>query len=302
MEKIGVVTITYNSEDVLQCFLKDLIEQRYQNFILYIIDNGSTDNTRSILNNISDKRIKISINRNNLGVAQANNQGIKKALNDGCDQILIMNNDVEFEPHLIDKLLSVQKKKNASLVAPKIMYYANPDIIWYAGSKFNKWKGFLPIHTGIDTIDNGYYDSICKVEYAPTCCLLIKKKVFEDVGFMDEKYFVYFDDTDFCYRILHHKDHDIYYAPNIKFYHKVGSLTKSFVKMNKKVYRGNFFIQQTVRNHIYFLKKIGGLYSIIYIFFLFFINNIRFLVNPKIKKNFSTFLLINQSYFKGIFL
>ena len=61
-------------------------------------------------------------------------------------------------------------------------------------------------------------------------------QVFEDIGFMDEKYFVYFDDTDFCYRILKNKSHDIYYAPNIAFYHKVGSLTKSFIKKKQKVY------------------------------------------------------------------
>ncbi len=302
MEKIGIITITYNSKDVVQPFLRDILAQKYQNFILYIIDNGSTDTTTPLLQDLTDKRIKVIINRENIGVAKANNQGIRQAIQDGCDQVLIINNDVEFESDLIGKLLLVQEEKNASLVTPKIMYYSNPKVIWYAGSKFNKWKGFLPIHLGIDTIDNGYYDEICKVEYAPTCCLLIRKKVFEDIGFMDEKYFVYFDDTDFCYRILKNKSHDIYYAPNIAFYHKVGSLTKSFIKMNQKVYRGDFFIKQTVRNHIYFLKKICSIYSMIYIFLLFFINNIRFLTNPRIKKNFSTFLLINKSYFQGIFL
>ena len=130
--------------------------------------------------------------------------------------------------------------------------------------------------------------------------MLVAKKVFEDVGTMNEKYFVYFDDVDFLYRILMDGRHKIYYCPNIKFYHKVGSLTNSFNNKNQTVYRGDFFIKQTTKNHVYFLKQIGGIYSYLFIFWLFFKNNIRFLINPNIRKDFSTWILINKSYFEGL--
>jgi len=119
---------------------------------------------------------------------------------------------------------------------------------------------------------------------------------------MDEKYFVYFDDTDFSYRICKDGRHKMYYVPNIKFYHKVGSLTKSFKTEEKKIYRSDFFLKQTIRNHIYFLKKIGGIFAYAFIFWLFFKNNIRFIINPKIQKNFKTWQLITRSYFEGLFL
>ncbi|MDP7195038.1 MAG: glycosyltransferase family 2 protein [SAR202 cluster bacterium] len=302
MDKIGVVTITFNSSTVLQSFLDCIFTQTYDNFVLYVVDNASDDDTASILNKASDSRLQVIKNEINSGVAKANNQGIKKAIEEGCNQILIINNDVEFEDALIEKLLQVQSDRNCSLISPKMMFHHNKNLIWYAGSWFAKSKGFLPLHRGMGEIDKGQYDEIKEIEYAPTCCLLAKKEIFDDIGFMDEKYFVYFDDTDFSYRIFKDGKHKMYYVPNIKFYHKVGSLTKSFKTKQNKIYRGDFFLKQTIRNHIYFLKKIGGVFAYAFIFWLFFKNNIRFIINPKIQKNFKTWQLINKSYLEGLFL
>ena len=300
MDKIGLVTITYNSADVLQPFLDCVWQQTHNNLVLYIIDNASEDDTHLILEKENDSKLQIINNSTNFGVAKANNQGIKRAIADDCDQVLIINNDVEFETTLIEKLLQVQTEKSCSLVTPRMMYFDNPNHIWYAGSWFIKKKGYLPLHRGMKELDQGQYDEIVEVEYAPTCCLLAKKEVFQDIGLMDEKYFVYFDDTDFSYRVWKDGRHKIFYCPNVKFYHKVGSLTKSFNKEEEKIFRGDFFIQQNTKNHIYFLKKIGGLFAYAFIAWLFLKNNIRFIVNPQIRKNFKTWLLINTSYFQGL--
>ena len=302
MEKIGLVTITYNSDSVLRDFLDSTLKQSFQNFIIYIIDNNSQDKTFNILEEYSDDRIVLIKNSKNVGVAKANNQGIKLALKDGCSQVLIINNDIEFEEHLFQKMLNIQKENNCSLVVPKMMYFDNPNHIWYAGSDFVKTKGFLPIHKGMRQKDEGKFDGVFQVEYAPTCCLLVKKQVFEDVGFMDEKYFVYFDDTDFSYRVLIDGRHKLFYFSDVKFYHKVGSLTKSVDIDNKKEYRSEFFIKQNTRNHIYFLKKIGGIFAYSFLLFLFFKNNIRLFTNPKFRLNFHTWRLINKSYFEGLFM
>jgi GT2 family glycosyltransferase len=302
MDKIGLVTITYNSADVLRPFLDCVWRQTHKNLVLYVIDNASEDATGSILEMVNDSRLKIINNSTNFGVAKANNQGIESAVADNCDQVLIINNDVEFETTLIEKLLQVQAEKSCSLVTPKMMYFDNPNHIWYAGSWFIKKEGYLPLHRGMKQLDEGQYDKIIEVEYAPTCCLLAKKEVFQDIGLMDEKYFVYFDDTDFSYRVWKDGRHKIFYYPDIKFYHKVGSLTKSFNKQEEKIFRGDFFIQQNTKNHIYFLKKIGGLFAYAFIAWLFLKNNIRFIVNPNIRKNLATWKLINRAYFEGVLL
>ena len=77
--------------------------------------------------------------------------------------------------------------------------------------------------------DNKYHSTY--VDYASTCCLLIRKEVFDNIGLMDEKYFVYFDDTDFLFRVKKEGVHKIYYDSQITLFHKVGSLTKSLTKI-----------------------------------------------------------------------
>ena len=123
MDKIGIVTITYNSANVLSGFLESVFSQTYKNFILYVVDNSSKDDTKKILKSLKDSRLKIIFNKKNIGVAKANNIGIKKAINDNCNQVLIINNDVEFETNLINNLLATQSKFDCSLVAPKMKYF-----------------------------------------------------------------------------------------------------------------------------------------------------------------------------------
>ena len=302
MEKIGVVTVTYNSDKVLQPFLSDLFAQSFHNFNLYVIDNASEDKTLKILDDLNDNRVNQIRNHSNIGVAAANNIGIKKALEDKCSHILILNNDIEFPNSLFKDMLVSIKKENCSMITPKIMYHSDKDIIWYAGGGFKKSNGYLPYHTGFnENIKNNNYKSLY-VDYASTCCLLIKKDVFETIGYMDEKYFVYFDDTDFLFRVKKEGVHKIYYDSQITLFHKVGSLTKSLTKEFERSYRTHFFLKQNIRNHIYFLRKIGSLYSYLFCLFLFFKNNLRFLFSSRIKKDFSTFLIINKSYFQGWFL
>ena len=302
MEKIGVVTVTYNSDKVLQPFLSDLFAQSFHNFNLYVIDNASEDKTLKILDDLNDNRVNQIRNHSNIGVAAANNIGIKKALEDKCSHILILNNDIEFSNTLFKDMLVSIKKENCSMMTPKIMYHSDKDIIWYAGGGFKKSNGYLPYHTGFnENIKNNNYQSLY-VDYASTCCLLIKKDVFETIGYMDEKYFVYFDDTDFLFRVKKEGVHKIYYDSQITLFHKVGSLTKSLTKEFERSYRTHFFLKQNIRNHIYFLRKIGSLYSYLFCLFLFFKNNLRFLFSSRIKKDFSTFLIINKSYFQGWFL
>ena len=300
MDKIGLVSVTYNSSNILQEFLDCVFNQTYNNFILYIIDNASSDNTLSILKKKNDPRIIVIENEVNFGVAKANNQGVIKALEHGCDQILFLNNDIEFDEDLIEILINKQNEEDCSLAAPKIMYFNDTNKIWYAGSWFIKIKGYLPSCNRMNEYDHGQYDISQLVEYAPTCCLLVKKEVFSDIGLMNEKYFVYFDDTDFLYRVFKNKKHKTFYFPDAKLYHKVGSLTKSFNLEDEKIFRGDFFIKQNTKNHIYFLKQIGGIFAYLFIVWLLFKNNVRFITSPMIRKDLNTWKLINRSFFEGL--
>lgn len=302
MKKIGVVTITYNSENVLPDFFKSINAQTHRDFTLYIIDNLSSDNTLNIVENNQHYNFKIIKNNENVGVAAGNNQGIRLAIEDGCQYILLLNNDVEFENTLFEKLIHHLELLNASLIAPKMMYHPETNIIWWAGTFLQKKDGFLNYHRGIHEEDNGQYNSIETVNYAPTACVLMKKEVIDDIGLMDEKYFAYFDDTDFFYRIYRHNKHKLIYFPHVQFYHKVGSLSKMRDGTPTKFKFSNFHIYHNIRNHIYYLKKQKLFFSYLLILFLFFRFNTRFLFSGKYHLNFKTFKLINRAYFKGLLM
>lgn len=299
-KKIGVVTVTFNSENVIEAFIESICKQTYTNFNLYVVDNISNDATLSYIRNKNDNRFKVIQNYQNEGVAKGNNQGIKAALEDGCDLIMLLNNDVEFEAQLFEKLVINLSVFNASLIAPKMLYHPETELIWWAGTKFNLKNGFATTHIGIQEEDKGQYDNIETMDYAPTACVLMTKAVIEDIGLMDEKYFAYYDDTDFFYRIYMHKKHKLIYFPHTQFYHKVGGLSKMREGSATKFKFNDFYIHLNTRNQIYFLRKQNTLSATLRILFLFFRNNLRFLFSGKYNINFHTFKLLNRSFFQGL--
>lgn len=246
---IGVVTVTYNSAAVLPDFLRCMSEQTHQNFVLFVVDNASKDDTMSVLRGCSDTRLTVIANSDNRGVAAANNQGICASLEAGCSSILLINNDTEFGATLIEQLNEGLTKYSAEMTCPKIMFYDAPERIWAAGAKFLPWLGYMSVCLGEGKIDRGQYDRAELVSDAPTCCTLISSTVFERIGLMDERYFVYVDDSDFMYRAWtnHLK---LMYLPHIKLLHKAGSLTGGK--------ESPFAVLFGTRNRVFFQLKYFG--------------------------------------------
>ena len=91
--KIGVVTVTYNSGAVIRDFVESLLKQTHRDFLLYVIDNASTDDTVALFADYPAPRIVVVRNPSNVGVAEGNNLGIRAALRDGCTSVLLINND-----------------------------------------------------------------------------------------------------------------------------------------------------------------------------------------------------------------
>ncbi len=244
--RIGVVTVTFNSGQVIDAFINSVLNQDHPNFCLFVIDNASKDDTLARLGACPDVRIQLIPNAQNLGVAEGNNQGIESALADGCEYILLLNNDVEFGPTLFSELVNGIEVHGCGLVVPKIYFHDDPMRIWCAGGAFHRWRGYATQHFGEGVLDIGQFNEPRSVEYCPTCCMLIKSEVFHTIGMMDKKYFVYWDDADFCYRALKSKL-ILYYIPTAKLWHKVSSLTGGN--------RSNFSFRYYTRNKIYFLLK-----------------------------------------------
>lgn len=262
-EKIGIVTVLYNSESVLSEFFETLNRQTYKNFVLYVVDNLSPDGSLALSKKLAQScqfETVIIENEANFGVAKGNNIGIRRAINDGCDLLLISNNDIASEDKAIENLLIGLHESHADLAVPKIYFY-NTNKIWAAGGGFIKKNG-LTVHFGQDQEDNGQFDINKKVDYAPTCFMLVKKEAFSSVGFMDENYFVYYDDTDFVYRALNKHQKKLWYISDSKIYHNESSSTG---KMS------DFSVKFLWRNLVYFAlknyKPFYAAYVLVYNFF-----------------------------------
>jgi GT2 family glycosyltransferase len=251
--RIGVVTVTYNSGAVLLPFLHCVFEQTYRDFILFVVDNASSDDSLQLLHESGDARLRLISNTDNRGVAAANNQGIRAAIQAGCASVLLINNDTEFDPHLFSLLVEGLSKYDAEMICPKMLYFDEPNRIWAAGGTFQPWLGYRTAHFGAGEIDAGQHDRTRPITYVPTCCVLIKKEVFEKIGLMDERYFVYVDDVDFMYRAMENGISLIYMA-EARLLHKVGRLTGGE--------DSPFTHRYCTRNRVFFmLTHVGPIYS-----------------------------------------
>jgi hypothetical protein len=286
---LGVVTVTYNSAAVIDGFLRSVLSQTHCEFVLYIVDNASIDDTVSSIGRYKDTRIRTILNRRNAGFAEGSNRGIRAALQDGCDAVLLVNNDTEFEPGLFDKLVHGLSDYKCDIITPKIVFYGAQNTIWSAGGGFNPWKGYAGFHYGLGEPDCGQYNLPRTVEHAPGCCALVRSSVFSAIGLMDSLYFVYLDDTDFCYRAKE-AGLKIIYLPAAILLHKASSLTGGPESV--------FSVRFRTRNQIYFMLKHLGVWRSLYYLPAFQVYQLAKLLLRKI--DFAGFLLRERAFFEGL--
>lgn len=291
---IGIVTVLYNSAKVLSDFFQSLEEQTYKDFILYIIDNKSLDNSlevaRDLMNKVNFKSFIIP-QEENWGVAKGNNIGIQRALEDGCDYVLLSNNDVIIEIDCIERLFHGLLSMNASLAVPKIYYYGTDKILWCAGGYFRISHCDNP-HRGKRIKDLGQYDKKCYTDYSPTCFMLIEKGVFERVGYMDENFFVYYDDADFVWRSLRIHKEKLAYIPTSVLWHKESYSTGGSLSA--------FYIRYYYRNRVFFARKhytiLQKIFFFSYLILQYFIRS-RFCFNKEQRRLYKESCIEGWNYF-----
>lgn len=249
MPKLGLVTVLFNSDDVLEGFFKSITAQKFDNYHLYLIDNTPSPRTDKLIVDLlklypltAYTHIK---NSENYGVAKGNNQGIELSIAARCSHTILLNNDIEFhQENVFGSMFERAINNDEYIIIPKILFYDNRKI-WMAGGKFINYKG-TNLHEGEGNEDGPEYNQEKYFDYAPTCFMLIDNLVFKKVGLMDEKYFVYYDDTDFIYRAKN-QGFKILYLPDLTILHKVSSLTGGSESL--------FSIYYSNRNRIYYIRK-----------------------------------------------
>jgi len=158
----------------------------------------------------------------NLGFAGGNNVGIRHMLKKGnFSYVLLLNSDTVVEENFLNELIkSANCNLNIGIIGGKILYYSEPNKIWYAGGKLDLIRG-SGYHKNYNRIDNGLNGKI-KTSFVTGCLMLINRKVFDMGELLPEEYFLYVEDTDFCYFVLK-KNYDLLVNLNSRIYHKISS-------------------------------------------------------------------------------
>lgn len=220
---VAIVVLTWNQRDLTLDCLASLAEMDYPSDKLQIIvvDNGSNDNTPiAIQEQFSD--VIVIENGNNLGFAEGNNVGIHSALQGPAGYIMLLNNDTVIDKHMLTELLSViESSSTIGIVGPKMLYFEPDDIIWCAGNRIN-WHSGKSIRLHAEEPDTLHCEQPLEVDFITACAILLRRSVIEEIGLLDTRFFLYYEETDWCVR-AHKAGWRIFYVPSARLWHKVSA-------------------------------------------------------------------------------
>lgn len=223
MKKVAVILVNYNGAMYNEECIDSLLNSDYENFEIIVVDNASSDNSLNILQNKYRNSIKIIKSEENIGFSGANNLGIDLAKEIGCNYILLLNNDTVIKKDSIKEMMRLSNQYPNDAISPKINYFNKKNVIWSAGGGIN-WSKGLTFHYGMNEYDNNNFNNERVIEFATGCCLLLPLSIIEKVGYLEDQYFLYYEDTDYCTRIIKN-GFTIRYCPTSIIYHKVSMST-----------------------------------------------------------------------------
>lgn len=283
---VYIIIVNYKGlEDTIDC-INSLKNIEYQNYRIVVVDNNSEDGSAEKLDELFFDYVKIIKSNKNLGFAGGNNIGIRRALEENAEYALLLNNDTVVEPDFLNHLVNkAVEDKSIGCVGGKIYYYSSKDILWYAGAKINKYTGRTK-HLGVDEKDIGQYSISKEEDYITGCLMLVKREVLEKVGLMDERYFLYYEETDWCAKIKKY-GYKLIFEPKSVIYHKVSSSTKNINDVMKYYYD---------RNSYFFIINNYGILNRAFMFFYKRIFLFLKLIRAGLNKNKSEWEIIKKTY------
>ena len=201
---VAVILLNWNGyQDTYEC-LKSLETLSYPNFHVFLVDNDSSDDSFTKLKKDQESgKFNVGLtciqSGGNLGCAGGNNVGIKRAYEQGFDYYWMLNNDTYVDPDALSTLVEViENDKKVGIVGSKI-YYADTKLLWFAGGSVNPYIGTSKM-IGIEEEDKGQYDEQKEVDFIVGCSMLFNREVIESIGYLEEDYFIYYEDTDWNLR------------------------------------------------------------------------------------------------------
>ncbi|OGF49462.1 MAG: hypothetical protein A2231_12285 [Candidatus Firestonebacteria bacterium RIFOXYA2_FULL_40_8] len=206
---VSVIIVSWNVKDYLQkCLASVYRGTKGVSFEIFVVDNASTDGSADMVKR-EFPEVKVILNSENHGFARANNQALEKCAG---EYVLFLNPDTEIKENAVEQLVKfLGSKQDAAAAAPKLIYEDGrlqllsksfPSLFTelmeslFLDNAFPKSRFFNRIFMG-----NWEHDSTREVDHPAGACLMVKMDILKKTGFFDEEFFMYYEDTDLCFRI-----------------------------------------------------------------------------------------------------
>ena len=217
---VGVVCLSWNGRaDTLAC-LASLEAASYPELVTVVVDNGSSDGVSEAVAS-AFPAVELVRSELNLGFAGGCNLGIARALELGARYVLVLNNDVEVDPGFVEPLVEeARRRPRAGALCSKVLYLDPPDLVWFAGARFDPRSGYNGRQRGYRERDDGRFDEVVETARACGAAMLVAREVLEEVGLFDAELFAYSEDTDWSLRAAA-AGYRHYLVPASRVWHKV---------------------------------------------------------------------------------
>lgn len=222
-ESIGIIIVNWNGEkDTIAC-LTSLSKVSYPHIQIFLVDNGSREESlASIHSYIMTSPLQITLiqNKENLGFAEGNNVGIRAALASPVDFIFLLNNDTVVDPHLFEPFLFLyQRFPNAGILGSYLLLLEDRETLDHLGGNWDPKRGEFTL---IGLRQKTPWEPPQSIDYVCGAAMMIKREVIERIGLFDPRYFLIWEESDFCFRAKK-EGFEIMTCPESKVWHKVSA-------------------------------------------------------------------------------
>jgi GT2 family glycosyltransferase len=196
---IAVVILNTNRRaDTLEC-LASLAQGSYQRLRTIVLDCMSSDGSaEAVASAFPDVRVvRLSQNR---GYAGNNNVGIRIAIEQEADWVLVLNEDTILAPDCLERLVeAAEGHRRIGIVGPTVYHHDEPHVIQSGGGRLGPY--WQSIHVAKNEADRGQLSGLQRVEWISGCAIMVRREAIEEAGMLDESFFVYWEETEWCVRI-----------------------------------------------------------------------------------------------------
>ena len=287
--KVAIIIVNWKQYELTKSCLFSLKKINYDNHQIILIDNESNQKELKSIKNQFENIITFS-NERNLGFTGANNIGIKHAIKNEFEYVMLINNDTEVEKNFISPLIdSLEKNKNLGAVQPLILNFDSRKKVWNAGGFLNKFFGYFYVNKNPKEIKKN-------IDWITGCCFFVRIEVIKKIGLLDESFFAYYEDVDWSIRIKN-SGYDLAFIKSSVIYHHCSKSSQNELSEGKL---SPFVHYLNIRNHIFLLRKNRDIFNFMGVLLFQFFKTISYSIYLIVRLRINKLNMVYKGLIDGL--